>query len=120
MEKSMKVYEYDTGGSSVEVTLLGEDMINVTVCERWGGWSCLDDEPGPSYASCTLTREAVNRLVALIEGRPQPWDKDADQDALCTCGHPYYRHFDTYEDMYPNGCKYCACREFQPAPGAAT
>ena len=31
-------------------------------------------------------------------------------DRICECGHPYYRHFDTYEDMYPIGCKYCECR----------
>lgn len=32
---------------------------------------------------------------------------------ICKCGHPYYRHFDTYEDMYPCGCKYCGCYEFK-------
>ena len=32
---------------------------------------------------------------------------------ICQCGHPYYRHFDTYdEDMYPVGCKYCECYKF--------
>ena len=34
-------------------------------------------------------------------------------DRVCTCGHPYYRNFDTYEDMYACGCKYCACYEFE-------
>lgn len=33
-------------------------------------------------------------------------------DRECVCGHPYYRHFDTYENMYPIGCKYCGCSEF--------
>lgn len=32
----------------------------------------------------------------------------------CECGDPYYRHFDSYEDMYPCGCKYCGCSEFKP------
>jgi hypothetical protein len=33
---------------------------------------------------------------------------------ICKCGHPYYRHFDTYEDMYPCGCKYCCdCYDFE-------
>jgi len=32
---------------------------------------------------------------------------------ICECGHPYYRHFDTYEDMYAIGCKYCRCNEFK-------
>lgn len=31
---------------------------------------------------------------------------------MCTCGHPYYRHFDTYEQMANVGCKYCGCFEF--------
>lgn len=31
---------------------------------------------------------------------------------ICRCGHPYYRHFDTYEEMDPVGCKYCDCYEF--------
>ncbi len=33
-------------------------------------------------------------------------------DRVCKCGHPYYRHFDTYDEMYPVGCKYCGCAEF--------
>lgn len=32
---------------------------------------------------------------------------------ICECGHPYYRHFDTYEEMYACGCKYCNCFEFK-------
>ena len=34
-------------------------------------------------------------------------------DKICKCGHPYYRHFDTYEDMSVIGCKYCACFYFK-------
>jgi hypothetical protein len=34
-------------------------------------------------------------------------------DRVCVCGHAYYRHFDTYDSMYPCGCKYCQCHEFQ-------
>jgi hypothetical protein len=33
-------------------------------------------------------------------------------DKECECGHPYYRHFDTYENMDACGCKYCGCYEF--------
>jgi len=33
-------------------------------------------------------------------------------DRICKCGHSYYRHFDTYEDMGNVGCKYCDCYEF--------
>jgi len=34
-------------------------------------------------------------------------------DRICKCGHPYYRHFDSYEDNYPIGCKYCDCCTFE-------
>jgi len=34
-------------------------------------------------------------------------------DRICKCGHPYHRHFDSYEDMYPCGCKYCQCYDFK-------
>jgi hypothetical protein len=36
-------------------------------------------------------------------------------DRICECGHPYYRHFDTYDNMNPCGCKYCECMEFKLA-----
>jgi hypothetical protein len=34
-------------------------------------------------------------------------------DIECKCGHAYYRHFDTYDNMDPCGCKYCGCSEFE-------
>ena len=32
----------------------------------------------------------------------------------CICGHSYYRHFDSYDNMRPIGCKYCGCSRFEP------
>ena len=46
------------------------------------------------------------------------WNPDFDQDAVCArarCGHLYYRHFDSYDDMAPCGCKYCPCYTFKEA-----
>ncbi len=31
----------------------------------------------------------------------------------CVCGHSYYRHFDSYENNSPVGCKYCQCFTFE-------
>jgi hypothetical protein len=31
----------------------------------------------------------------------------------CKCGHDYERHFDSYMEMDPCGCKYCACDDFK-------
>lgn len=36
-------------------------------------------------------------------------------DRKCKCGHPYYRHFDSYEQMEAVGCKYCECYDFEEA-----
>lgn len=33
-------------------------------------------------------------------------------ERICICGHEYYRHFDSYEEMYNCGCKYCRCYNF--------
>lgn len=42
----------------------------------------------------------------------QIYDPKFGDNKLCECGHYYERHFDSYEDMYPCGCKYCGCLEF--------
>lgn len=34
-------------------------------------------------------------------------------DRVCVCGHAYYRHFDSYENNDPVGCKYCGCGTFR-------
>lgn len=34
-------------------------------------------------------------------------------DRICECSHVYDRHFDSYDDMSPVGCKYCQCWEFK-------
>ena len=48
-----------------------------------------------------------------------PYDPKYGDDRMCKCGHPYYRHFDTYDNMAPVGCKYCnhydECQRFEEA-----
>ncbi len=41
------------------------------------------------------------------------YDPSFGDEKVCVCGHAYYRHFDTYDGMYPVGCKYCECFEFK-------
>lgn len=36
------------------------------------------------------------------------YDSNFGDNKLCECGHEYYRHFDTYDNMAPVGCKYCS------------
>jgi hypothetical protein len=41
------------------------------------------------------------------------YNPDYGDGRTCECGHPYYRHFDSYENMEACGCKYCGCYEFK-------
>jgi len=85
----------------------------------------LDCEVEKIYSVCThaTPHPAVPDLTDLIEfadslTRPVPaWNPKHDQEAPCVCGHPYERHFDSYDDMRPVGCKYCECDWWRaPAP----
>jgi hypothetical protein len=66
-------------------------------------------------------RKEVERLRELLKyfdidpntKIPPPYDVTFGDDKMCKCGHPYYRHFDTYEKMRAVGCKYCQCRDFE-------
>lgn len=46
------------------------------------------------------------------EAEDKDYDPEFGDERVCQCGHKYHRHFDSYEDMAPVGCKYCACDEF--------
>ena len=50
------------------------------------------------------------RIKIITEHKYNPKYGDSRE---CECGHTYYRHFDSYEDMYPIGCKYCGCQDFK-------
>lgn len=51
----------------------------------------------------------IEKIVKEIRSyNPQFGDK-----RICECGHPYYRHFDPYDDMLDVGCKYCSCFTFR-------
>lgn len=45
------------------------------------------------------------------------YNPDYGDERVCICGHTYYRHFDSWEEMDACGCKYCECRTFIEAPG---
>ena len=59
--------------------------------------------------------EAVDASIDAAGGVPGVYDPEFGDDRVCVCGHPYHRHFDSYEDMEPVGCKYCDCETFKEA-----
>ena len=48
-----------------------------------------------------------------IDDPTEIYDPEYGDDRECVCGHPYHRHFDSYENMSDVGCKYCGCRPFK-------
>jgi hypothetical protein len=51
----------------------------------------------------------------IVKAIFREYNPEYGDEKLCKCGHSYYRHFDSYENMAPVGCKYCQCDEFTPA-----
>lgn len=54
-----------------------------------------------------LRRVITRRLEQLA------YNPDYGDTKECKCGHLYYRHFDSWENYDPIGCKYCDCRTFE-------
>lgn len=52
--------------------------------------------------------------VVTIETEKR-YNPNYGDDRMCKCGHSYYRHFDSYEQMEAIGCKYCECYDFEEA-----
>jgi hypothetical protein len=59
-------------------------------------------------ASIERCREIISKLLKLVPvyGHAK-YDPQFGDDRECECGHAYHRHFDSYENMAPAGCKYC-------------
>jgi hypothetical protein len=70
-------------------------------------------ESDKKYLIAKITEKAEEQpylKVTTLEYNPHYGD-----ERVCVCGHTYYRHFDSWEEMDPVGCKYCACRTFVEA-----
>ena len=52
-------------------------------------------------------------IIKTIISKSRSYNIKYGDDKICECGHKYYRHFDTFDDMYPCGCKYCSCYTFE-------
>lgn len=57
--------------------------------------------------------KSIREKLGFHEDVAKMYDKNYGDKKLCKCGHTYYRHFDTYEQMKAVGCKYCYCNEFE-------
>jgi hypothetical protein len=69
-----------------------------------------------------MSKGFINYLKFMITAVNKAGKKKEDKNKynpsfgdykVCECGHFYYRHFDSYEDMKFIGCKYCSCHKFK-------
>lgn len=56
---------------------------------------------------------AKELLIAINICGDKFYDSEFGDEKKCSCGHSYYRHFDSHDGMRPIGCKYCSCRTFE-------
>lgn len=68
-------------------------------------YEIIDEVKDGEESPFLVTREV--KTVTTVAYNPHYGD-----DRLCECGDPYDRHFDSYDNMYPVGCKYCSCSKF--------
>lgn len=77
-------------------------------------WNAAIDECVAQSTDETMI-ERLRSLKYSESSHSRIYDKSYGDDRLCECGHSYYRHFDTYENMADVGCKYCQCYTFVQA-----
>ncbi len=54
-------------------------------------------------------------LTETITTTVYKYNPNYGDNRVCVCGHNYYRHFDSYEEMAAVGCKYCEYVAFEEA-----
>ena len=93
-----------------------KEDVDVAAVEIVNGFEVLWIAPSQYKAGFQLEVADAPAENAFASDSDEPgtayWPEVGD-DTLCVCGHPYFRHFDTYDDMAPIGCKYCPCNHFQ-------
>ncbi len=57
-------------------------------------------------------KEEKPYIIETITKQKKKYNPNYGDNRMCVCGHTYYRHFDSWNDMEAVGCKYCGCQEF--------
>lgn len=52
-------------------------------------------------------------LIKEVTIKERHYNPEYGDNRICECGHTYYRHFDSWDEMRPVGCKYCNCFTFR-------
>jgi len=78
----------------------------------------LNAQHAPEEGAIYQHTELGSAIIKSITNNPyitiRKYNPDYGDNRICECGHLYYRHFDSYENMDPVGCKYCGqCHTFK-------
>jgi len=84
---------------------------NVLIDDKAGFDALLEWEPIYWHFISQDDQPYIKNTTSEIEVTYK-YNPNYGDDKECICGHPYYRHFDTYENMATVGCKYCQCFTF--------
>ncbi len=60
-----------------------------------------------------MSDDIIEMIQYKIAVEQYKYDSTFGDDKFCGCGHPYHRHFDSYDNNRPVGCKYCSCYTFK-------
>lgn len=60
-------------------------------------------------------KEEKPYIIETITIKKKKYNPNYGDKRMCVCGHTYYRHFDSWNDMEAVGCKYCGCQQFVEA-----
>ena len=95
---------YDEDGYDFEG--FEEETLNDCTCNDWPQAQNNSNQP--------RRMEGMEKpyLIEISETVIEKYNPNYGDLKICKCGHNYYRHFDSYNDMYPCGCKYCECYKF--------
>ena len=103
------------------------DQLNATIYNELNPYGKRDLESLKSFfkASGFEMFKEPNVMIRKPQSKEEPYifveevhvlkryNPNYGDDRICECGHPYYRHFDTHQDMACCGCKCCGCFEFK-------
>lgn len=118
-EKIFKLYYPD----GIKPDQYGDVLLLVRVLDKLSriatAKDAFNEEPWQDIVGYSI-RGCLKDDPEEVLSRPElpKYDKTFGDEKDCACGHPYYRHFDTYEGMYPVGCKYCTCSVWHRHVGA--
>lgn len=90
-----------------ELGTLGGRHVGLFYLDRNNEYHEIRDE----FVRLIEQEEIVNHSPPVVSEEDQiaeQYDSNYGDNKPCLCGHPYYRHFDTYDNMSAVGCKYCS------------